>query len=149
MNRQIVLLVVPLALIELVLAVVALVDWARRRAFRGLPRWGWLAVILFVAGKHLRVRRRQSTVAVMSVALGAMILVVTMARASTLRYSSSSSFFFHSLRNTSCTISSASSVCSSIRLATLKILSLRGYTLVLKSVRFILRYRRFPNKIIT
>ena len=48
MNRQIVLLVVPLALIELVLAVVALVDWARRRAFRGLPRWGWLAVILFV-----------------------------------------------------------------------------------------------------
>jgi lipoprotein-releasing system permease protein len=38
-----------------------------------------LAVILFIAGKHLRVRRRQSLVAVMSVALGAMILVVTMA----------------------------------------------------------------------
>ena len=48
MDRQIILLVIPLALIELALAVVGLVDWARRRAFRGLPRWGWFLVILFV-----------------------------------------------------------------------------------------------------
>jgi lipoprotein-releasing system permease protein len=38
-----------------------------------------LGVIFFIAWKHLRVRRRQSLVTMLSVGLGAMILVVTMA----------------------------------------------------------------------
>jgi hypothetical protein len=43
-----ILLATPLILIELALAVVALVDWVRRKTFRALPRWGWFCVILFV-----------------------------------------------------------------------------------------------------
>lgn len=48
MDSQMILLVIPLAVIELGLAVTALVHWARHKAFRGLPRWGWFCVILFV-----------------------------------------------------------------------------------------------------
>jgi hypothetical protein len=48
MDSQMILLAIPLLLIELALAVVALVDWTRRRTYRVLPRWGWLVVILFV-----------------------------------------------------------------------------------------------------
>jgi hypothetical protein len=48
MDSQMILLAIPLILIELALAVVALVDWARRKTFRALPRWGWFCVILFV-----------------------------------------------------------------------------------------------------
>jgi hypothetical protein len=43
-----ILLVIPLGLIELALAVVAVVDWARRKTYRALPRWGWLLVIIAV-----------------------------------------------------------------------------------------------------
>jgi hypothetical protein len=49
MDSQMILLAIPLILIELALAVVALVDWARRKTFRALPRWGWFCIIL-VAG---------------------------------------------------------------------------------------------------
>jgi hypothetical protein len=48
MDSQMVLLAIPLILIELALAIVALVDWVRRKTFRALPRWGWFCVILFV-----------------------------------------------------------------------------------------------------
>lgn len=48
MDSQMILLATPLILIELALAVVALVDWVRRKTFRALPRWGWFCVILFV-----------------------------------------------------------------------------------------------------
>ena len=48
MDSQMILLATPLILIELALAVVALVDWVRRKTFRVLPRWGWFCVILFV-----------------------------------------------------------------------------------------------------
>jgi len=48
MDSQMILLAIPLILIELALAVVAVVDWARRRTYRVLPRWGWFCVILFV-----------------------------------------------------------------------------------------------------
>jgi uncharacterized membrane protein len=48
MASQMILLAIPLAVIELALAAVALVDWARRKTFRALPRWGWFCVILFV-----------------------------------------------------------------------------------------------------
>jgi len=48
MDSQMILLAIPLILIELALAVVALVDWVRRKTFRALPRWGWFCVILFV-----------------------------------------------------------------------------------------------------
>jgi uncharacterized membrane protein len=48
MDSQMILLLIPLGVIELALAIVALVDWARRKAFRALPRWGWFCVILFV-----------------------------------------------------------------------------------------------------
>lgn len=48
MDSQLILLAIPLGVIELALALVALVDWAKRKAFRALPRWGWLCVILFV-----------------------------------------------------------------------------------------------------
>ena len=48
MDTQMILLVAPLAVIELALAVVAFVDWVRRKAFRLLPRWGWFCVIVFV-----------------------------------------------------------------------------------------------------
>jgi len=43
-----ILLVIPLGLIELALAVVAVVDWARRKTYRALPRWGWFLVIIVV-----------------------------------------------------------------------------------------------------
>jgi hypothetical protein len=46
MDSQMILLAIPLVLIELALAVVAVVDWARRRTYRVLPRWGWLVVII-------------------------------------------------------------------------------------------------------
>jgi uncharacterized membrane protein len=48
MDSQMILLAIPLILIELALAIVALVDWVKRKAFRALPRWGWFCVILFV-----------------------------------------------------------------------------------------------------
>jgi len=48
MDSQMILLAIPLILIELALAIVALVDWVRRKTFRALPRWGWFCVILFV-----------------------------------------------------------------------------------------------------
>jgi hypothetical protein len=48
MDSQMILLAIPLGLIELALAVVGLVDWTKRKAFRGLPKWGWLAVIVVV-----------------------------------------------------------------------------------------------------
>jgi uncharacterized membrane protein YqjE len=47
-TKQIVLLLVPLALIYVALIVVAVVDWARRARFRLLPRVAWLAVIVLV-----------------------------------------------------------------------------------------------------
>jgi len=40
-------LLIPIALIQLALLVVALVDWARRERTKG-PKWVWLLVILFV-----------------------------------------------------------------------------------------------------
>jgi len=46
MDSQMILLAIPLGVIELALAAVALVDWAKRKAFRALPRWGWLVVIV-------------------------------------------------------------------------------------------------------
>jgi hypothetical protein len=46
MDSQMILLAIPLAVIELSLAIVALVDWARQRTYRVLPRWGWLVVIV-------------------------------------------------------------------------------------------------------
>jgi hypothetical protein len=46
MDTKMILLAIPLGVIELALAVVALVDWARRRTYRVLPRWGWLVVIV-------------------------------------------------------------------------------------------------------
>jgi hypothetical protein len=49
MDSQMILLLIPLGVIELTLAIIALVDWARRRTFRALPRWGWFCIIL-VAG---------------------------------------------------------------------------------------------------
>ena len=48
MDTQLILLVIPLAAIELGLAVTALIHWAKRKTFHGLPRWGWFCVILFV-----------------------------------------------------------------------------------------------------
>jgi len=48
MDSQLILLAIPLGVIELALAAVALVDWAKRKAYRALPRWGWFCVILFV-----------------------------------------------------------------------------------------------------
>jgi len=48
MDRQLLLLAIPLVLIELGLAVTAVIDWTRRTSYRGLPKWGWLAAILFV-----------------------------------------------------------------------------------------------------
>ena len=47
-TRQIVLLLVPLILIDLTLAVVAVLDWARRKRFRLLPRVAWLLVIVLL-----------------------------------------------------------------------------------------------------
>jgi hypothetical protein len=46
MTGKVILLAIPLILIEFALAVVAVVDWTRRRTYRILPRWGWLAVIV-------------------------------------------------------------------------------------------------------
>jgi hypothetical protein len=46
MDTQIILLAIPLGVIELGLAVVAIVDWAKRKTVRGLPRWGWFLVII-------------------------------------------------------------------------------------------------------
>jgi hypothetical protein len=48
MDSQMILLAIPLGVIELALAIVALVDWAKRKAFRALPCWGWFCIILFV-----------------------------------------------------------------------------------------------------
>ncbi len=48
MDGQLLLLVIPLAVIQVALAVTALVHWAKRKTFRILPRWGWFCVILFV-----------------------------------------------------------------------------------------------------
>jgi len=48
MSGRMILLVIPLVLIEMALAIVALVDWAKRRTYRFLPRWGWFVVIVFV-----------------------------------------------------------------------------------------------------
>ena len=48
MDSQMILLAIPLGVIELALAAVALVDWVRRKTFHALPRWGWFCVILFV-----------------------------------------------------------------------------------------------------
>ena len=44
------LLLIPIVLIELALLAVALVDWARRRSFRYLNKWIWLAIIVAVSG---------------------------------------------------------------------------------------------------
>ncbi|MCX6092663.1 MAG: PLD nuclease N-terminal domain-containing protein [Candidatus Bipolaricaulota bacterium] len=46
MDSQLILLLIPLGVIELALAIVALADWVRRKAFRALPRWGWLVAII-------------------------------------------------------------------------------------------------------
>ncbi len=48
MDTTIILLAIPLAVIEIALAVVAVVDAARRKQFRVLPRWGWVLVVIFV-----------------------------------------------------------------------------------------------------
>ncbi|MCI0397838.1 MAG: PLD nuclease N-terminal domain-containing protein [Chloroflexi bacterium] len=45
--RELLPLLIPLALIQLGLMIVALVDLARRPATRG-PKWVWVLVILFV-----------------------------------------------------------------------------------------------------
>jgi hypothetical protein len=47
-TQQIVTLLVPLILIDVGLAVVAILDWARRRRFKLLPRIAWLLVIILV-----------------------------------------------------------------------------------------------------
>lgn len=38
----------PLLILQLVLMVAALVDWARRRQFRYLPKMAWLLMIVLV-----------------------------------------------------------------------------------------------------
>lgn len=48
-TKQIVLLAIPLAAIYLALLVAGLRDWSRRRSFRLLPRYAWLAVIALVS----------------------------------------------------------------------------------------------------
>ena len=47
-TQQIVTLLVPLILIDVGLAVVAILDWARRSRFKLLPRMAWLVVIILV-----------------------------------------------------------------------------------------------------
>lgn len=39
-------LVAPLALIQLTLAVIAIVDLVRRPVVAGMPKWGWAIVIV-------------------------------------------------------------------------------------------------------
>jgi hypothetical protein len=40
-------LLIPVLVLELLLMIIALVDWFRREQTKG-PRWAWLLVILFV-----------------------------------------------------------------------------------------------------
>ncbi len=40
-------LLIPVLIIQLILIVVALLDWRKRETTRG-PKWAWLLVILFV-----------------------------------------------------------------------------------------------------
>lgn len=47
---RLVLLLIPIVLIELALLAIALVDWARRKSFRYLGKWPWLAIIVVVSG---------------------------------------------------------------------------------------------------
>jgi hypothetical protein len=47
-TQQIVTLLVPLILIDVGLAVVAILDWAKRSRFKLLPRMAWLVVIILV-----------------------------------------------------------------------------------------------------
>ncbi len=46
MDTQIILLAIPLGLIELALAIIAVVDAARRKVLRLLPRWAWFLIII-------------------------------------------------------------------------------------------------------
>ncbi len=48
MDTKMILLAIPLGVIELALAILAVVDAARRKAVRGLPRWAWFLVVIFV-----------------------------------------------------------------------------------------------------
>jgi hypothetical protein len=45
---KLVLLALPLVLINYAVVAVCLVDWTRRRRFRHLSPWSWLALILLV-----------------------------------------------------------------------------------------------------
>jgi len=45
--REILPLLIPLLVIQLLLVIVALVDLARRERTRG-PKWAWVLIILFV-----------------------------------------------------------------------------------------------------
>ena len=40
-------LLIPVLIIQLILIVVALLDWRKRETTRG-PKWAWLLIILFV-----------------------------------------------------------------------------------------------------
>lgn len=40
-------LLIPVLIIQLILIVVALLDWSKRETTRG-PKWAWLLIILFV-----------------------------------------------------------------------------------------------------
>lgn len=48
MNEEIVLLVAPIVVMELILKVICLRDWIRREQVNGLSRRAWLLIFLFV-----------------------------------------------------------------------------------------------------
>jgi len=42
------LLLIPVALLQICLVIAALLDLARRERFKLLPRWAWILIIVFV-----------------------------------------------------------------------------------------------------
>ncbi|MDD2296330.1 MAG: PLD nuclease N-terminal domain-containing protein [Sphaerochaetaceae bacterium] len=48
MNKEIVLLVAPLVVLELILKLICLRDWSQRERMNGLSRTAWLLIFLFV-----------------------------------------------------------------------------------------------------
>ena len=47
-DTEMLVLLLPLIILELVLKVLCFRDWLKRSQFNGLPRTGWLLVFLFV-----------------------------------------------------------------------------------------------------
>lgn len=47
-DSTMVMLILPLAVIQLILAIVALIDWVRTEETNG-PKWMWLLIILLVS----------------------------------------------------------------------------------------------------